>query len=153
MADRAPGDVERASARVLHACACEGLRRTARALTQHYERALGPSGVRATQLPILVALAAKGPLPVTPLAEALVMDRTTLTRNLRILEKQALVAVGRGADRRMRVVYLTPKGRGILRQALGLWRRAQGSVEERFGPRRLEGLLAELASLTELVRG
>jgi DNA-binding MarR family transcriptional regulator len=144
--------LQEACSRVVADCACEGLRRTARAVTQHYEDALAPSGLRATQFPIVVALAAAGPLPVTRLAQALVLDRTTLTRNMRALLDRGLVAVTGGEDRRTRVVALTPKGREHLTEALGMWEQAQAAVEERFGHGPLRGLHGELARLTDVVR-
>jgi DNA-binding MarR family transcriptional regulator len=108
--------------------------------------------LRATQFPIVVALAAAGPLPVTRLAQALGLDRTTLTRNMRALLDQGLIAVADGEDRRTRVVALTPKGRERLTEALGMWEQAQASVEARFGLGALRGLHGELSRLTELVR-
>ncbi len=133
-------------------CGCEGTRRTARALTQHYEEALAPSGLRATQLPILVALGAAGPLPVTRLAEALGIDRTTLTRNLKSLEERSFVEVVPAQDARVRIVTLTPDGRRILEESIALWSHAQASVEDRFGKERLGRLVSELSALTELIR-
>jgi DNA-binding MarR family transcriptional regulator len=145
--------LQEACSRVVADCACEGLRRTARAVTQHYEDALAPSGLRATQFPIVVALASAGPLPVTRLAQALGLDRTTLTRNMRALVDHGLIAVADGEDRRTRVVALTPQGRERVTKALGMWEQAQASVEERFGLRRLRGLHGELSRLTEIARG
>ena len=144
--------LQEACSRVVAECACEGLRRTARAVTQHYEEALAPSGLRATQFPILVALASAGPLPVTRLADALGLDRTTLTRNIRALVDRGLIAVADGEDRRTRVVALTARGRRSLAEALALWEEAQASVEDRFGHRRLQGLHGELSRITEIVR-
>jgi DNA-binding MarR family transcriptional regulator len=145
-------DLQGACVQVHTTCGCEGTRRTARALTQLYEEALAPSGLRATQLPILVALGAAGPLPVTRLAGALAIDRTTLTRNLKGLEERCLVDVVPADDGRVRVVTLTPSGRRLLQESIGLWSQAQASVEERFGKARLEHLVSELSALTELVR-
>jgi DNA-binding MarR family transcriptional regulator len=150
--DRDERTLQEACSRVVAECACEGLRRTARAVTQHYEDALAPSGLRATQFPILVALASAGPLPVTRLATALGLDRTTLTRNMRALLDQGLIAIADGEDRRTRVVALTPKGRRSLAEALGMWEEAQASVEDRFGRGPLQGLHGELSRLTEIVR-
>ena len=144
--------LQEACSRVVAECACEGLRRTARAVTQIYEDALAPSGLRATQFPILVGLAAAGPVPVTRLAEALGLDRTTLTRNMRALVDQGLIAIADGEDRRTRVVALTDQGRRSLAEALGMWERAQASVEDRFGHRSLQRLHDELSRLTDIVR-
>src|SRR4051794_29574684 len=103
-----PGEL-RAAARA--DCACNALRQAAREMTQRYERALAPSGVKATQFPILVALGAGDAIPLTPLADALALDRTTLTRNLRILQGRGLVTVaGVQQDGRMRMVGITDEG-------------------------------------------
>lgn len=141
-------NLSQASVQVMATCACEGLRRAARAITRHYDDALGPSGLRVTQLPILVGLSVAGPLPMTPLADALGMDRTTLARNVKALEERELVAIERdGEDRRRRVLALTPTGEKALSQALELWAPTQAGVEERFGRERLQSLLGELAAL------
>jgi DNA-binding MarR family transcriptional regulator len=133
-------------------CACEGSRRTTRALTQRYDDALAPSGVRATQLPLLAALAVVGPAPLTPLAERLGMDRTTLTRNLGGLRDRGLVTIEPGEDRRTRFVELTDAGAQALARALELWAGAQADVARRFGADRLDRALGELAALGEAVR-
>jgi DNA-binding MarR family transcriptional regulator len=137
---------------VMHGCACQGVRRSARALTQHYDHALSAIGLKATQFPILVALELAGPVPLSPLADALVMDRTTLTRNLKALQERDLVTVEEGKDRRVRLLALTPRGRSVLEQALELWKVAQASVKTTFGADRLDSLLGELALLTGSVR-
>ena len=135
-------------------CACESIRRTARAVTRDYERALAPSGLKATQFPILAALALAGPLPITTLADALTIDRTTLTRNLKGLADEGDLTIGpdddAAADRRVRVVALTPRGRERLRRALPLWRQAQQEVTDRYGAERLEGLRSDLTDLVSV---
>ena len=144
-------DLRSEAGEAVSTCACESLRRTARAVTRDYERALAPSGLKATQFPILAALAMAGPLPITTLAEALTIDRTTLTRNLKGLADDGDVSIGPGsdaaADRRLRLVALTPRGRERLRRALPLWRQAQQEVTDRYGTERLEGLRRDLADL------
>jgi DNA-binding transcriptional ArsR family regulator len=91
-------------------CACFNLRRAARAVTQLYDHTLAPSGLRATQVTLLVALAKAGPVPFTRLASALGMDRTTLTRNLAPLERDGFVTQSPGADRRVKLVRITDAG-------------------------------------------
>jgi DNA-binding MarR family transcriptional regulator len=152
MAQDSLPDLKGVAADVMATCACEGLRRTARAITQRYDHTLSPSGLRATQLPILVALAVSGPTPVTPLAEALVIDRTTLVRNLKILETRGLVTSGPGRDGRVRLIWLTTEGRRVLEHARELWQQAQASVAEQFGHDRLQTLLNDLTSLGQAVR-
>ena len=141
-------DLETCAA-VRSTCACDQLRRAARAMTQRYQDALVPSGLAATQLPILVGLSHGKPVPITPLAEGLALDRTTLTRNLRVLENRGLVTmVANAADRRMRLALLTEAGARVLTQALADWRVAQADVEREFGAARLGALFAELTTLT-----
>lgn len=130
-------------------CACNKLRRSARAMTQLYDAALAPSGLKITQLPILVGLRSRGDVPVTALAEALGLDRTTLTRNLRVLDERGLVtSVECDDDARVRLVSLTGEGREILAAALERWQALQDVVEERFGSRRLRALYGELEALS-----
>lgn len=135
-------------------CACDKLRRTTRGITQAYEAAVAPSGLKATQMPILVALGSAGDLPLTTLADALTLDRTTLTRNLRVLEDHGYVATApHPDDARVRMVSLTDAGARVLAAALDRWEDVQRSVEERFGQARLRALYDELAALSEAVAG
>lgn len=131
-------------------CACNQLRRATRGITALYDAAMASSGLKVTQLPILVGLGSSGDVPVTALAEALALDRTTLTRNLRVLEDRGLIATVEDADdARVRIVSLTLEGSRVLSGALARWREVQASVEEQYGRERLRALYAELAELTE----
>ena len=85
-------------------CACFNLRKAARAVTQLYDDALRPAGILATQLPLLIATGRLERVTISQLAEAMVMDRTTLTRNLRPLERDGLVRTKPGKDRRVREI-------------------------------------------------
>jgi DNA-binding MarR family transcriptional regulator len=130
-------------------CAANQLRKAARAITHRYDAALAPSGLRVTQLPILVALRLKGSAAITPLADVLGLDRTTLTRNLRLLEARGLVTMSVDEDdARMRMEALTQDGSKALAQALQLWQGVQGATEEEFGRPRLRSLYGELAALS-----
>src|SRR5215469_6523803 len=80
---------------IVEKCACHKVRMAARAVTRAYDDALRPVGLRATQLAVLVAIAVEGAMSITALAKFMIMDRSTLTRNLRPLEQEGLVAVGR----------------------------------------------------------
>jgi DNA-binding MarR family transcriptional regulator len=133
-------------------CACDRLRRSARAMTRFYEAPVPPVGLKATQLPILVGLGAGGDRPVTSLADALGLDRTTLTRNLRVLEDRGLVCTAEHEDdARVRMVSLTPVGVEALGEALERWEAVQARVEARFGPDRLRALYDELDALSAAV--
>lgn len=136
--------------RVRSMCACNQLRRATRAITQRYDRAMAGSGLKVTQLPILVALGAAGELPISVLADALALDRTTLTRNLGVLEQRGLVSTRAGDDdARVRTVSLTRDGSDVVAGALARWHEMQSTVEQRFGRDRLRALYDELAALED----
>ena len=127
------------------ACVCFALRKSARAVTQLYDAALDPSGLRATQFSLLAVLRAGGPLTISKLAEAMVMDRTTLTRNLGPVRKRGLVKIAPGRrDKRTKEVSLTVRGAKRLSKADPLWIDAQAHMRKAMGARRSDHLLAEL---------
>ncbi len=128
-------------------CACATIRRTDRVLTQFYDEILAPSGLYITQFTTLATLAEAAPISINHLAELLVMDRTTLTRNLELLTKQHLVRIEEGQDRRMRLVLLTQEGEQALRRAWPLWQEAQARIERALGRERFEGLLTDLSAV------
>ena len=133
-------------------CTCFNLRKAARAVTQYYDGVLKPSGLRATQFTLLVAIYNAGPVTIKRLAERLVMDRTTLTRNLKPLQKQGLITITSGEDRRTRAVELTERGREALTQALPQWEQAQAQVVGRLGRERWRDLLGHLSATVALTR-
>jgi DNA-binding MarR family transcriptional regulator len=109
-------------------CACRNLRRTARAVTQLYDDTLRPSGLRITQFTLLVAVGLSEPVPITRLADALDLDRTTLARDLKPLTERGLVEISAGEDRRTRQVRLTRQGRDAVARAYPLWQQAQARI-------------------------
>ncbi len=129
-------------------CACFNLRKASRAVTHSYDSVLRASGLRATQFSVLVGVSLRGEAPVGELADMLGLNRTTLTRNLGVLESNGLVAVSPGRDRRARHVSLTEAGERALREALPLWRKAQSKTVESLGPERWDGLLENLSRLS-----
>ncbi|HET9050388.1 MAG TPA: MarR family winged helix-turn-helix transcriptional regulator [Candidatus Dormibacteraeota bacterium] len=145
-----PSDFDRDCHEVMSSCACESLRRTSRAVTARYQEGLRAVGVSAAQLPILVAAHVMGPAPVGSLATQLLMDRTTLTRNLVGLRDAGLVTVDPDVDRRVRLVALTPAGRRTLRRGIRAWRDAQAQMVSLFGSERMSALVGELGALAGL---
>lgn len=133
-------------------CACFNIRKAARAVTQFYDDALRSSGLRTTQFSILAVTGRLGRMSVTRLAEQTVTDRTTLTRNLKLLEKQKLIQVGPGQDRRAREVTLTGRGRAALAAAYPLWKEVQSRVARSLGPQRLDRLLSDLRATVRATR-
>ncbi|MDP6390851.1 MAG: MarR family winged helix-turn-helix transcriptional regulator [Alphaproteobacteria bacterium] len=125
-------------------CTGLNLRKATRAVTQYYDAALQPSGLKSTQFSLLSVVETQGPIVMGGLAEVLVMDRTTLTRNLKPLEAQGLIRIEPGKDRRARIVSLTAKGRKVVMTARPLWRQAQTEIVGRLGETRWRGLLHDL---------
>lgn len=135
------------------ACVCYNTRKIARAVTRLYDDALRPSGLRATQLTLLMVIEEMGQPTISALAEQLVMDRTTLARDLRPMEAAGWVAVVPGTDRRTRIVRLTPAGGAILREALPLWQGAQAAlVDNGLGVGEWATLRTELEHLVALAQ-
>jgi DNA-binding MarR family transcriptional regulator len=142
----------KAAAKAGQRCVCFNVRKTARAITQLYDEMLRPSGLRVTQFSLLMATRGLDSVTLNRLARAVGMDRTTLTRNLRPLEKQGLLRIALGVDRRERNVTLTVKGEQAMVEALPLWEAAQARVTNGFGHERLSKLFTELTALTAVSR-
>jgi DNA-binding MarR family transcriptional regulator len=131
-------------------CVCGNVRAAARALTQVGDEILRPSGLRMTQVGILMATMALEPVTMSRLAQVTATDRTTLARNLKPLLASKLVTVDPGAeDRRERVIQLTDHGRKTLERAYPLWEKVQERVLDGFGRKRWEALRGELRALVQ----
>lgn len=132
------------------ACNCLALRQATRHVTSFYDGFLVPVGIRATQYSILARLNRKGAMTINALAAALVMDRTTLGRNIRPLQRDGLVAIGPGkSDRRRKELRLTASGTARFQIAQRAWTKAQANFERTFGTKRaraLRVLLEDVAS-------
>ncbi len=125
-------------------CTCANLRQTTRVVTQAYNDALRPVDLRATQFSVLANLTAPGEMPLSRLAQALVMDRTTLTRNLKPLIRRKLVRIEHEDDQRVRNVVLTDAGRKIFEDALPYWQQVQKHLLQELGQERWSGLIEDL---------
>jgi DNA-binding MarR family transcriptional regulator len=128
-------------------CVCFNLRKATRAVTQVYDDALRPTGLRATQHSLLTVLDLAGTVSITDLAELAVMDRTTLARNLDLLVQEGLVRIRSGKDD-ARVREVTPAAKKKLAAALPYWEKAQAQMTEKLGKGRSEQLLSELSAAT-----
>ncbi|MHA1536297.1 MAG: MarR family winged helix-turn-helix transcriptional regulator [Alphaproteobacteria bacterium] len=133
-------------------CTCANLRMATRAVTQLYSSVLGPSGLRGSQFTLISWLARKGPLSMNELAGFLVTDRTTLTRNLGPLEREGLVEIAPGEDRRVRMVSITEAGRAVYERAKPLWAEAQTAMVERLGDKDWRKLIEALRATVAAVR-
>jgi DNA-binding MarR family transcriptional regulator len=133
----------------LSECNCLAIRQAARHVTQFYDQVFAPTGLRATQYAILTGLRRDGPMSIHALAAALVMDRTTLGRNILPLQRDGLIAVEAApSDRRRHDLRLTEAGAARQRAASGRWAEAQGRFEAAFGRKRaakMRDLMREVA--------
>ena len=118
-------------------CTCGSLRKASRRISQFYDAALSPIGIKSTQFSILSEIergSVEGPVTMCELAAAMVMDRSTLGHNLRPLQRDRLLVLRlEPDDRRKRYVELTKEGRSILRKARRIWKLAEGRFEKTFG--------------------
>jgi DNA-binding MarR family transcriptional regulator len=121
-------------------CLCASFRRAARALTQHYDEAVRPLGLRVTQFTVLQALSITGEVSQGKLGEILAMDSTTLTRTLDILRRSGWVSRKRGEDRREWRLRLSPTGSEQLKRALPAWKKTQQQMARQFGDKRWHDL-------------
>ena len=121
-------------------CLCLASRRAARAITRHFDRALQAHGIKATQFTLLAVLELKGPQTIGELAELLVADRTTVTRNLAVAEAQSLVSIRSGEDARSRIASITKEGRRTLKSAFVTWCKVQDALTQSIGSQAADSL-------------
>jgi DNA-binding MarR family transcriptional regulator len=135
-------------------CNCFAVRAAARHVTQCYDQFLASSGLRTTQFSILARLKRRGPLTISELAESMVMDRTTLGRNILPLERDGLIRIeATASDRRAKELHLTKDGEKRVEAARKGWQAAQARFEAVFGIKRAADLRALLRGVvaSELV--
>lgn len=134
---------------VRDSCLCLHVQRAARALARRFDDAFRPVGITHGQFSLLMSLNRPQPARMRDVAGLLAMDRTTLTANLKPLERRGLVEVAADpADRRGRLLVLTEGGRGLLAEAMPLWRRTQESLGASTTSDGRDVLLADLRALS-----
>ncbi|MFC5697615.1 MarR family winged helix-turn-helix transcriptional regulator [Pseudomonas sp. GCM10022186] len=131
-------------------CLCTKLRRATRNVTRLYDDALAGVGLNVAQYSLLKNLSRLDQPSITGLAEALGLDRSTLGRNLKVLEAKHLVRLEGGEDQRNRLVSLTPAGRASLDEALQAWERVQVQMGQRMGLEKRAALMALLDDLEHM---
>jgi DNA-binding MarR family transcriptional regulator len=129
---------------------CSSFRRTSRALTQLYEDAMRPLGLRATQFTILLVLSRTGEVSQGQLGGMLAMDSTTLTRTLGIMSRHGWIAERPGRDRRERLLSLSSGGEAQLRRALPAWEKVQARLRNQLGEQPWKNLLQLTNQVTDL---
>ena len=131
-------------------CMCFNIRKSTRLITTYYDRIIGAAGIKTTQLSLLMTLLLREKANISQLANMLGMDRTTLSRNVRLLEQKGLISVSTGEDKREQCVDITDKGREVLDIAIPLWEKAQAEVKGQFGEEWVQGFLGNLRHLNKL---
>jgi DNA-binding MarR family transcriptional regulator len=129
------------------ACVLRHVARASRAVVSAYDPALAPFGLTGHQFNLMMTLGQLGPMTVGSLAETLGMDASGVPRAIRPLADEGLVTVERGADRRQRLLSLTPSGRARLDRATPAWSKVQAELVEAIGPSRWITLIAELRTV------
>jgi DNA-binding MarR family transcriptional regulator len=128
-------------------CYCIALRSAARRIAAAYDAALAPVGVNIAQFGLLRAIARVEPVALTELGRLAQLDRSTIGRNVRVLERMKLVSLGRGKDQREATVSLAGPGRQVLADGAPLWDAAQNALENRLGTGPARELRAALNAL------
>jgi len=132
-------------------CACFNLRKTARRVSQAYDQALRPTGLRVTQFSLLAHLKNRPPVPISVLAEEMELDRTTLSRNLGPLREAGLLELRPGRDARVQEVSITEAGRRRHGEALPFWRAIQQKMADLMGAGGLTRLLGDLEGVRKVI--
>jgi DNA-binding MarR family transcriptional regulator len=129
-------------------CNCLAVRQAARYITQFYDRYLAAAGLRTTQYGILARLKRHGPMSINTLAAELVVDRTTLGRNIRPLERNGLIAIESDpSDGRSKILRLTKAGEARFQRAEKHWAEAQRRFERGYGVRQASQLRESLRAV------
>ena len=132
-------------------CVGFNTRRATRLITQYYDKALAPAGLRSTQYSLMNALSMLGEASMQDMTIIMAMDRTTLTRNLSPLLKKGLVKVSVGSDRRSRPIQITARGKSTLEKALPYWQKAQSNIVETFGADKWDAMMQGLHQISMIV--
>lgn len=128
-------------------CICTHLRRAARGVSRHYDEALDGFGINVAQFSLLRHLQRLDKPSISSLAEAMGLDRSTLGRNLKVLEAEGLVAMAEGEDLRNRLVLLTEQGKARLLAAEPAWEQAQERLVDTLGEAQRDELVRLLKQL------
>jgi DNA-binding MarR family transcriptional regulator len=140
-----------ATRHVRETCLCICVQRAARALARHFDDALRPAGLTHGQYSLMIALNQDVPPIMNEVAAALAMDRTTLTANLKPLERDGLVKIAVDQkDKRSRRLIITTKGRATLKAAFPAWKAAHAEIDSTVGVTRVDRLRADLRAIAQM---
>jgi DNA-binding MarR family transcriptional regulator len=133
-------------------CVAYNLRKSSRIVSKIYEKEMRPAPIRGPQFSLTIMIAKRGAVTISGLAKEIGADRTTLTRNLKQLERKGIVQIAPGEDSRMKVVSLKPKGEQAIRASVKHWKKAQTKVVSALGEERWVRMLADLSAVSALAR-
>jgi DNA-binding MarR family transcriptional regulator len=133
-------------------CLALNLRRVERIVCQIYDTALRPFGIKSTQFSLLVTVNAMQPAALSRIADRINVDRTTLTRNLSLLEASGLIEATRGNDLRERIISITEKGDSVLVAAFPIWTATQKRLTSKIGKPSVVSLIGGLKAVAAAVR-
>ena len=137
---------------LLTECACFDLRRATRAISRMYDDFLRDAGLNITQFSLLRLICVEKDLSISTLGRYMVMDRTSITRALAPLERDRLIYSRTGADKRIRIISVTNKGRKLVESAEPKWRQAQEALMDTIGEDRWRAMSTVLRNTTRMVR-
>src|SRR5215470_10328175 len=143
---------EKARSELLTECACFDLRRATRAISRMYDDFMRDAGLNITQYSLLRVISTERELSISTLGRYMVMDRTSITRALAPLERDGLIHSRPGADKRIRIVSVTNKGRKLVEDAEPKWHQAQEVLLETIGEDRWRAMCTLLRETTRMVR-
>jgi len=133
-------------------CVCFNIRKASRAITKIYDDMFREINLSAPQAAVLNALRVLGPLTVLEIADALATDRTTLTRNLKPLERDGYIKIQIGQDRRSRVIVVTNKGKKASEQTMLIFQHFQSKVDSSIGKDKIDKLCRDLCSTVSAIQ-
>ncbi|WP_372366056.1 MarR family winged helix-turn-helix transcriptional regulator [Candidatus Uabimicrobium sp. HlEnr_7] len=133
-------------------CVCFNVRKISRLVTQVYDEAFRSTGFKATQIAVLFSVSDLSPITISQLAQAMTTDRTTISRNLKPLQREHLVLIKPGEDKRQKNIHITTKGKKLVEEILPLWKKCQQKLFSAIGDERLAKILSELADISSIIQ-
>ncbi len=137
----------RLAGEISRSCVSFNLRKSARLVSHAYDQAFSELGIKSTQFSVMMGTAIQKKASIKNMAKALGMDRSTLSRNARLLASKGLIQLMDGEDRREQLIALTESGWEMLEKAIPVWQQTQAGLESEFGAEWLDGLLNRLKEL------
>lgn len=134
-------------------CVAYNLRKVSRQVTKFYQERIKVAGLEGTQFPLLLAIKLNQPISITALANILHIDRTTLSRNLKVLEKNRHIFMGyQDKDNRQKTVALTAQGLELFDTTFPLWQKAQDDIVNKFGKKKWTEMLELLDQISNIAK-